>query len=88
MNNINGKSTYLSSQSKNETKQTRTQNHGYEEHFDGCGMGGGCRRMSEEVRGLRSTNRELQNSHGDVKYSIGNGAAKELICMTHGHEQW
>ena len=24
----------------------------------------------------------------DVKYSIGNGAAKELIHMTHGHEQW
>ena len=23
-----------------------------------------------------------------VMYSIGNGLAKELICMTHGHEQW
>ena len=23
---------------------------------------------------------------GDVKNSIGNGEAKELICMTHGHE--
>ena len=44
--------------------------------------------MDEEVRGLRSTNRWLQNSHKDVKYSIGNGAAKELIHMTHGHEQW
>ena len=22
-----------------------------------------------------------------MKYSIGNGVAKELICMTHGHEQ-
>ena len=21
-------------------------------------------------------------------YSIGNGEAKELICVTHGHEQW
>ena len=29
-----------------------------------------------------------QNSHGDVKYSIGNGVAKELKHMTHGHEQW
>ena len=46
----------------------------------------GGRVMSEEVRGLRSTNRYLQNSHGGIKYSIGNGAAKELICMTHGHE--
>ena len=43
--------------------------------------------MGEEVRGVRSTNRWLQNSHGNVKYSIGNGAAKELIHMTHGHEQ-
>ena len=48
---------------------------------------GGLWRMGEEVRGLRSTNRQSQNSHGDVKYSTGNGAAKEHICMTHGHEQ-
>ena len=34
-----------------------------------------------------STNRQLQNIYGDVKYSIGNGKTKELICMTHGHEQ-
>ena len=39
--------------------------------------------MGEEVRGLRSTNRKLQDSHEDVKYSIGNEVAKEL-----GHEQW
>ena len=44
--------------------------------------------MGEEVRGLRSTNRKLQNSHWDVKYSVGKGAAKELIRMTHGHERW
>ena len=43
--------------------------------------------MGEEVRGLRSTNRQLQNCHGDVKNSIGNGVVKELIHMTHGHEQ-
>ena len=41
--------------------------------------------MGEEVRRLRSTNRKLQNSCGDVQYSIGNGVAKEL-CMTQGHE--
>ena len=33
-------------------------------------------------------NRWLQNSHGDVKSSIGSGVAKELTHMTHGHEQW
>ena len=28
----------------------------------------------------------LQNRQGEVKNSIGNGEAKELICTTHGHE--
>ena len=27
-----------------------------------------------------------QNRQGDVKNTIGNEDAKELICMTHGHE--
>ena len=44
--------------------------------------------MGEEMRALRSTNRLLQNSPGDIKYSIGNGVAKELVGMTHGHELW
>ena len=26
------------------------------------------------------------NRQGEVKNSTGNGEAKELICMTHGHE--
>ena len=51
-------------------------------------MRGSQGRMGEEVRGVRSTDRWLQTSHGDTKYSIGNGAAKELTGMTHGHEQW
>ena len=70
------------------SKQEQRENHGYKEHFDDCQMGGRCGRMGEEVKELRSTNRWLQNSHGDVKYSIGNAVAKELIPMTHGHEQW
>ena len=28
----------------------------------------------------------VQNRQGEVKNNIGNGEAKELICMTHGHE--
>ena len=47
-------------------QEEQRQNHGYGEHFDGCQMGGGCGGVGEEVRGLRSTNRWLQNSHGDV----------------------
>ena len=27
-----------------------------------------------------------KNRQGEVKNSIGNGEAKELICTTHGHE--
>ena len=44
--------------------------------------------MGEEVKGLRSTSRQLQKSQGGVKYSIENRVAKELIHTTHGHEQW
>ena len=46
--------------------------------------------MGEEVKGLRSTNWQSQNSYGygNVKYSTGNAVAKELIHMIHGHEQW
>ena len=51
-------------------------------------MGEGRERMGEEVRGLRSTNRQLQNSRGDVKYSTGNGAAKAFLHVTHGCEHW
>ena len=43
--------------------------------------------MSEEVSKL-STNWLLQNIHGDVSYSIGNGVVKGLIHMTHGLEEW
>ena len=28
----------------------------------------------------------MQNRQREVKNSVGNGEAKELICMTHGHE--
>ena len=29
---------------------------------------------------------QIENRQGEGKNSIGNGEAKELICMTHGHE--
>ena len=28
----------------------------------------------------------MQNRQGEVRNSIGNGEAKEIICRTHGHE--
>ena len=42
--------------------------------------GGG---MVKKVEGLRSTNCQLQNSHGDVKCSLGNVVYNILITM-HG----
>ena len=36
--------------------------------------------------GNKKHNWQIQNRQGEVKNSIRNGEAKELICMTHGHE--
>ena len=44
--------------------------------------------MGEEVRVVRSTDIQLQNSPGDGKYSVGDGEDKELICVTRGHDPW
>ena len=68
---------------KSSKQEEQRPTHGYGERFDGCQMVRRCGEMGEKVRGLRNTNRELQNSHGDVKYNVGNGAAKELTCRTH-----
>ena len=43
-------------------------------------------RMGEKAQGIRSLNGRKKNSQGEVKNTIGNGEAKELRCMTHGHE--
>ena len=42
--------------------------------------------MGEKGLGNKKYNWEAQNRQGEVKYSIGNGEAKELICMTLRHE--
>ena len=36
--------------------------------------------------GNKKHNWQAQNRQGEVKNSMGNGEAKELICMIHGHE--
>ena len=36
--------------------------------------------------GNKKHNWQAQNRQGEVKNSIGNVEAKELTCMTHGHE--
>ena len=49
-------------------------------HGDGSG-----RRIGEKAQGIRSTNGRYK-IYGEVKNSVGNGEAKELICTTQGHE--
>ena len=62
--------------------------HRNRDHIEGYQWGGGVGRIGEKVQGIRSINREgeVQNRQWKGKYSMGYGKAKELICMTHGHE--
>ena len=47
-------------------------------------QGGGRGRMGG--KGTRKHNWYAENRQGNVKNSIGNWGAKDLVCMTHGHE--
>ena len=38
------------------------------------------------MQGIRSINDSYKIDRVEVKNSMGNGEAKELICMTHRHE--
>ena len=53
--------------------------------MEGYQQGGGGGRIGEKVQGIRSINGRYK-IYRNVKNSMGNGEAKELICMTHGHE--
>ena len=84
MNNKMAINTYLSrTEANKQTKQTRTERIMDTDSIFMVARWEGCGGL---VRVL-STNKQLQNSHGDVQYGMGNGAAKELIHMTHGPEQ-
>ena len=41
--------------------------------------------MGGKVQRIRSI-KSVRNRQGECKNSMGNVEAKELICMTHGHE--
>ena len=74
-------------ESKKLSKQAeQEQNHRNRDHLEGYHLGEVKRRIGEKVQGLRSTNLQVQNRQGDVKNSIGNGEAKDLIYMNHGHK--
>ena len=50
--------------------------------MEGCQCGGG----EGGEWGKGTGNKKLQNSQGEVKNSMRNGEAKELIYRIHGHE--
>ena len=43
-------------------------------------------RMGEKVQGIRNIIGRQKIRQGEVKNSMGNEGAKELICASHGHE--
>ena len=49
-------------------------------------MGLGREKMREKGPGHKKHKWWVQNRQGEVKNSMGDGEAKELIYMTHGHE--
>ena len=52
--------------------------------MQGYQLGEGGERMGEEVQRISIIGRYKIN--GEIKNSVGNGEAKEHICMSHGHE--
>ena len=74
---------YLSTiESKKQNKQAELkQTHRYRKQFDSCRMRGGMGKWVEKVKRVRSTNWLLQNSHRDIKYSIGNIVNNIVITM-------
>ena len=53
--------------------------------MEGYQWGGGGENGGKDT-GNKKHEWQVQNRQGEVKNSIGNGEAKELICTTHGHE--
>ena len=60
-------------------KQKQTDRYG--EQTDGCQMGWGLENRVKRVKGLRSTNWHLQNSHRVVRYSRGSTVNTTLVPM-------
>ena len=52
----------------------------------GLSVGRGRGKNGRKGTGNKKHKWWVQNRQGEVKNSIGNGEAKELICVTHGHE--
>ena len=57
------------------------QNHRNGDHMEGYQWGRGWGRMGEKIQ-RRRNNWWVENRQEDVRNSVGNVEAKELICMT------
>ena len=74
--------TYKWNLKNNINEQTKLkQTHRYTEQTDGYQRGGGLKNWMKKVKELRSTDWFLQNSHRDVKCSIGNIVNNIVIMM-------
>ena len=76
---------------KEKQKQTKQTTRSGTESQKWRSYGGLSVRRRKEENGEKGTgnkkhNWQVQNKQGKVKNSIGNGEAKELTCISHGHE--
>ena len=69
-----------------QTKQKQT--YRYREQTGGCQMGGMREDWMKKVKRLRSTKWQLQNSHGDVKYSVENTVINVVITVYGARWVW
>ena len=63
------------------------QNHRNGDHMEGYQQGSGKARGGEGTEN-KQHKWQVENRQREGKNNIGNVEAKELICMTHGHELW
>ena len=68
-----------------QTTRTGTESQKQRSHR-GLSEGRGSGEIGGKGTGNKKHKWQIQNRQEEVKNSIGNGEAKELICMTHGHE--
>ena len=72
---------------KNQTKQTirtRTESQIWRS-FGGLSARKGKNENGGKGTRIKKHNWYIQNRQGEVNNSMGNGEAKELLCVTHGH---
>ena len=78
----------LKKEKQKQTKQTTrtgTESQKWKSH-GGLSAGRGIGENGEKGTGNKKHKWSVQNRQGEVKNSMGNVEAKELICMTHGQE--